>query len=320
MKASIIFNPKAGTRDHHKQIQDAGAYLSVKGWRIKWCETAYAGHATQLAEECAEQGEDIAIAVGGDGTINEVMNGLVGSQTALGVLPAGTGNVFAAEMNIPLPGTLPIPYHGLEKAAEALFTGTLRQVDVAKASYGDNQIRYFLMWAGIGLDAAISYSFELDKLEKPERKALGMFAWLITGLSVLGRFRGKQMTIAADHNVISGKMILTTVSNSQLYGRFWRLSPEAKLDDGLLDVVVMEGYSLWSSIKHVTLATLQQHTRNPDVHIFRTKKISIDAQYPVPIHLDAENVGSTPLEIVVVPKALNIVLPQDAAPHLFCRP
>ncbi len=271
MKASIIFNPNAGTRDVQAQIRRAGHYLQAQGWSIAWRETTHAGHATKLAQETADRGEDVAIAVGGDGTINEVMNGLVGTETAMGILPAGTGNVFAVEMHIPTPG--PLTHQSLKKAAQALITGQVKQIDVAKATFGNGKVRHFLMWAGVGLDAAISHAFEMDKKHTPSLKTLGMVAWLIAGLSVLRNFHGHQMLITVDYGIIDRRLILTTVSNSQLYGRIWRLSPEAKIDDGLLDVVVMEGYGLQSSIKHVALATLRRHTKDSDVHIYRTKHI-----------------------------------------------
>lgn len=317
MKASIIFNPQAGTHDLQDQIQKAGTYLQQQGWHLSWCETGYAGHATHLAHEIAQRGEDVAIAVGGDGTINEVMNGLVGSKTAIGILPAGTGNVFAAEMHIPVPGPLSIASPILTEAAEAMVFGQTRQIDVAKATFSDGTVRYFLMWAGIGLDAAISYTFELDKAQRPARKSLGMYAWLISGLSVLRTFRGKPAQITVDDETIDSKMLLTTISNSQLYGRFWRLSPDAKIDDGLLDIVIMEGYSLWSSIRHVVLATLGRHVQNQDVYICRTRRVRIQTASPTPVHLDAENVGFTPVKIEVVPRAVKIILPQTAPEKLF---
>ena len=315
MKASIIFNPTAGTRNLQLQIKEAGQYLQQQGWQISWCETAYSGHATQLAREIAGRGDDIAIAVGGDGTINEVMNGLVGSQTAIGILPAGTGNVFAVEMHIPVPS--PLLLNSLKKAAETLKNGQTKLIDVGRAKFADGTERYFLMWAGIGLDAAISNAFEVDKTHYPGMKALGLVAWLLAGLSVLRDFRGKRMRIVVDQGAINRRMILTAVSNSQLYGRFWRLSPEAKLDDGLLDVVAMEGYGLGSSLKHVILATFGRHIRDPEVHIYRTKQITIEAKDLIPVHLDAENVGHTPVEIEVIPRSLKVILPHNAPHYLF---
>ena len=315
VKASIIFNPQAGTRDLQRQIQEAGAFLQARGWQINWRQTQHANHATQLAGQIAACGEDVAIAVGGDGTINEVMNGLVGSETALGILPAGTGNVFATEMRIPTPG--PLTQHSLKKAAEALMTGQMRRLDVARSTFADGFSRYFLLWAGAGLDAAISRAFEVDKDHLPGWRALGMVAWLVSGLSVLRDFRGVQTLITMDQAVINRRMILTTISNSQLYGRFWRLSPEAKLDDGLLDVIAVEGYGLRSSIKLAALATLGRHTRDAEVHIYRAKRIKIETKEPIPVHLDAENVGHTPVEIEVIPRALKVLLPKNAPQNLF---
>ena len=315
MKASIIFNPQAGTRSQRVQIQEAGNYLRDRGWETTWCKTTHPGHAIKLARTAAARGEEVVIAVGGDGTINEVMNGLVGSETALAVLPAGTGNVFAVEMHIPIPG--PLAPHSLKKAAKILDTGQTRRIDVARATFGDGHSRYFMLWAGIGLDAAISNALEVDKTQRPAMKMLGLAAWLIAGLSVLIEFRGKRMHLTIDQQVIDRRMILTTISNSRLYGRIWRLSPEAKLDDGLLDVVAMEGYGLSSSIKHVILATLGRHTRNPYVHIHRTRRIKIESRDPIPVHLDAENIGHTPVDIEVVPQALKVILPRNAPANLF---
>lgn len=316
MKAAIIFNPEAGTRSLQTQIREAGKYLERQGWQITWRQTAYAGHATQLAKEAADRTDDVAVAVGGDGTINEVVNGLVGSETALGVIPAGTGNVFAVEMHIPIPGPLAAT-NSLKKASKVLANGQMRRVDVAQARFVGDHKRYFLLWAGVGIDAAISKALEVDKSHRPVMRTLGLAAWLIAGLSVLRDFRGKRMWVTVDQGRINRRMILTTISNSQLYGRFWRLSPEAKLDDGLLDVVAMEGYGLTSSIKHVVQATLGRHTKDPEVHIFRTRRVKIETRAPMPVQVDAENIGYTPVEIEVIPGALKIILPQNAPHYLF---
>lgn len=310
MKASVIFNPQAGSRTVLARVKDAGAYLSDQGWRITWLETTAAGHATELARQSAEHGDDVAIAVGGDGTINEVINGLVGSKTALGILPTGTANVFAADMRIPTPS--PLAPGALARAAERLFSGQTRTVDVARATFQDKTSRYFLLWAGIGIDAAISTAVEADQHRYPERRALGLLAWVLSGLYVIRRFRGKRMVIKMDDLTIERRAILTTVNNARRYARLWQLSPQALLDDGLLDVVIMEGYGLHSSLKHALLALLGRHVDDPEVHIHRTSRVSIETQEPVPVHLDAENVGHTPVEIEVAPQALKIIIPQDA--------
>jgi YegS/Rv2252/BmrU family lipid kinase len=268
-----------------------------------------------LAREAAHRGDDVAIAVGGDGTLNEVMNGLVGSETALGILPAGTANVFAAELHIPIPA--PLLPNTLKKAAECLVSGRTRRIDVGKAIFSNGKMRYFLLWAGVGIDAAISQAVETERHLHPYRRALGMLAWLFAGLAVMWDFRGKRMHIKLDHKVINRRVISTTINNSQLFARFWRLAPEAKLDDGLLDIVVMEGYDTRSSIKHALLVTFGRHTQDPEDHIYRTRRISLETKEPMPVHLDAEVAGYTPVRIEVVPQTLKIILPHNAPQHLF---
>jgi len=318
MNASLIFNPNAGTRNMQRQIRRAGEHLERCGWRIRWQQTTHAGHAIELARRAAEAGDDVAIAAGGDGTIHEVMNGLVSTETALGILPAGTGNVFAADMRIPLPG--PLAPNALLRAADALRAGQIRRVDVGKATFGEGMTRYFLLWAGIGLDAAVGRAVEMERQERPTLKSLGLGAWLVAVFLVLRDFRGTRMWIRIDDRTLNRRVVMTTINNSQLYGRFWRLSPQARLDDGLLDVVVMEGYGFRATLKHILLAALGRHARDPDVHLYRARRIEVETKDTMPVHLDAENVGFTPVAVEIVPRALRIIVPQNAPLNLFAAP
>jgi len=316
LKATIIFNPQAGAKSLQLEIQQAGNYLVENGWRITWADTTFPGHATALAQQSAARGDDIAIAVGGDGTVNEVLNGLIGARTALGIIPAGTGNVFAADMCIPLPG--PLPHQKLIRAAETLLVSKPRRIDVASATWGTGQRRYFLLWAGVGLDAAVSTAVKTDKNTRRSWRFLGMFGWLISGLFVLRDFRGMWMRIILDREQeISRRVIMTTINNAQLYGRFWRLSPNAKLDDGWLDVVVMEGYGWRSSLRHIFNASVGRLAEDPETYLYRAKHIHIEAKEPAPVHLDAESVGVTPLTVEIVPHALTVFLPPNVPPNRF---
>jgi len=315
MKASIISNPNAGNRDLQTHIRQAGEQLKRHGWAITWRQTEYPGHATELARQSAAQGDDAAIAAGGDGSINEVVNGLVGTPTALGVLPAGTGNVFAAELRLPLPG--PLPHQNLLRAANALARAVPRRVDVGRVTFSDATSRYFLLWAGVGLDAAVSQAVAQDKRKRPTMRSLGLAAWMVAAFFVLKEFRGTRMWITTDGTVINRRMIMATVNNAQLYGRFWRLSPEAKIDDGLLDAVVMEGYGWRSSLKHIAQVMFGRHAHDPAVHFFRTRTIDIKTKEAMPVHVDAEAVGTTPIKIDIMPQALTILLPPQAPRHLF---
>lgn len=318
LKASIIFNPRAGAKSLQADILQAGKTLEQHGWHLTWANTEYPGHATILAQQSAARGDDIAIAVGGDGTVNEVVNGLVGTSTVLGIIPAGTANVFAADMRIPLPG--PLPHQTLVRAAETLLVSQPQSVDVGSAVWGNGRRRYFLSWAGTGLDAAVSSAVESEKHTHRVWRFLGMFGWLITAFFVLREFRGTQMHISLDkERTILRRVIMVTVNNAQLYGRFWRLSPNAKLDDGWLDVVVMEGYGWRSSVRHIFNATTGKLIDDPDTFLFRVKHIHLETKEPMPVHLDAEAVGYTPLTVEIVPQSLRVMLPPNAPPNRFAH-
>jgi len=316
LKASIIFNPGAGAKSLAQEIQQAGRFLEEKGRRITWRQTEAPGHATQLARESAAQGDDVAIAVGGDGTVNEVMNGLVHTKTALGIIPAGTANVFAADMRIPLPG--PLPHQKLLRAAETLIHSQVKTIDVAEAIWGNGEGRYFLSWAGIGLDAAVSNALVMEKRQHPPLRSLGMMAWMVATFRVLREFRGTRMSIVMDGNPrIERRVTMITISNARRYGRFWRLAPDACLDDTWLDAVVMEGYGWQSSVKHMLNVMLNRHFTDPTTHLYRIKEMQIEAKDSFPVHLDAESVGFAPLNVKIVPHALRILVPPDAPKSLF---
>jgi len=262
------------------------------------------------------RGDDIAIAVGGDGTVNEVMNGVVNTKTALGIIPAGTANVFAADIHIPLPG--PLPHQKLLRAAETLLHSKQRTIDVAQATWADNESRYFLSWAGVGLDAAVSNAVEVEKRLYPSLRSLGMLMWMLGTFRALREFRGAKMFIEMDgKRIINRRVTMVTVSNAQLYGRFWRLAPGARLDDGWLDTVVMEGYGWQSSLKHMLNVMFNRHFDDPTTFLYRARKIKIDVKEQMYVHLDAENVGFAPLSVEIVPHALRLYVPSNAPRNLF---
>jgi YegS/Rv2252/BmrU family lipid kinase len=312
MKIYLIINPKAGPSAFQKQIRAAENHLVRLGCEVERVETAGQGDATRLARAAAEAKYDVAVAVGGDGTINEVCNGLVGTETALGVLPAGTGNVYAADMHIPIWG--PFNPEAAVKAAEIIVTGQRRQVDLGRLQLEDGLCRYFLMWCGIGLDAAISRA---KSSGSSNTRPLNYASWIVSGLLVAYDFMGTPATIVTDDGEMQARVLLAVASNGQLYGRVWRMAPEAKMDDGLLDVGVMAGHRWPSTVKHVLGLTLRKHVKDPDFHLYRTKRLTLSAKEALPVHVDAETVGNTPVEIEVAPLALNVIIPRDAPARLF---
>ncbi|MCG3210209.1 MAG: Diacylglycerol kinase [Anaerolineae bacterium] len=311
MKILLIVNPNAGPNVFKKQLRTAQDYLLQQGCELKRVDTQAKGDATRLARQAAADGFDVAVAVGGDGTINEVCNGLANSGVAMGVLPAGTANVYAADVGIPI--WSPLTPDAVTKGAEIIAHGHHRQIDLGRVRFADGSSRYFLMWCGIGLDAAISQSKDAARSPRP----LNFAAWLISGLMVTYDFIGTRATITMDEGEIKERVLMAVASNGQLYGRVWRLAPEAKLDDGLLDVAVMVGHGWPSAIKHIIGMTFRKHIKDPDFHLHRTRRLTISTREALPVHVDAETIGVTPVEVEIVPGALTVILPEDAPVRLF---
>ncbi|MDX1521612.1 MAG: diacylglycerol kinase family lipid kinase, partial [Anaerolineae bacterium] len=282
------------------------------GPEVATVETTRPGHATNLARQAATEAYEVAVAVGGDGTINEVCNGLAGSETALGVLPAGTANVFAADVRIPI--WWPLNPDAVYRAADILVTGQRRRLDLGSVRFPDGQSRYFLMWCGIGLDAAIS---ESKRSREDGKRTLGYASWIISGLLTTFDFMGTPTTLTTDSTTIHNRLLMAVVSNGQLYGRLWRLAPKAQMDDGLLDVGVMTGHGWPATMRHLIGVTIRQHVRDPNFKLYRTRHLSLASKEPLPVHVDAETIGTTPVQIEIAPGALRVMIPRNAPQHLF---
>ncbi|HRV90696.1 MAG TPA: diacylglycerol kinase family lipid kinase, partial [Anaerolineae bacterium] len=259
----------------------------------------------------AQEGFDTAVAIGGDGTINEVCNGLAGTETALGVLPAGTANVYAAEMGIPI--WHPLNPEAIIKAANIIAHGQRRKIDLGQLRLADGTSRYFLMWCGVGIDAAVTQS----KRSNNKSRSLNYVTWIVSGLLIIYDFLGTPATITTDNGATRKRIMLAVMNNGQLYGRVWRLAPQAKMDDGLLDVGIMTGHRWPSLVKLLVGVTFRRHIKDPDFYLYRTAKLSLSTRDPLPVHVDAETIGLTPIEVEVVPLALSVVIPQNAPSRLF---
>jgi diacylglycerol kinase (ATP) len=305
-KARLIYNPIAGPRDLHAQLEGAVELLRSNRWEVEWhqCDDPRVG--AELARDAAQRGYSIVLAAGGDGTIGKIVNGLAHSETALGVLPCGTGNVWAMEMGIPAPGLFH-PNAPLE-AARILLTGETRFVDLGMA--GDH---YFLMWAGVGYDAQVTREVNPDM-----RKQFGNLAVWATGLRVAHKYRGTQATIRIGSRTISKKIVLVLLGNNQLYGGVVRITAMARVDDGLLDMCVLKGKGgLPSILYHLARLLARTHLYNPNVEYYQGESAFIETEMPLPVQADGDPIGTTPMEFRIAPKSLRVVLPTKVSPRLF---
>ena len=307
MRSKLIVNPNSGPWDVRRELPAVLNHLEKHDWRTTLHQTERAGEATQLARQARDEGLDAVFVVGGDGTINEVVNGLAESPVALGVLPGGTSNVWAKEVRIPTRS----PRHILPvvSAVRALVPGSTRRIDLGKANG-----RYFLQWAGMGLDAEVTYAME-PRTRRQRR--LGTLTYVIAGLSAAANLVGTRARIWIDDERIYRRSILIVISNSQLYGGKVRIATDARLDDGLLDVNVFAGTGFVSAIRTVLGVVTGLHVRDPRHSFYRGSVIRVEADKPMAIHVDGEPFDTTPLECSVVPRSLTVLIPEHTRPELF---
>jgi diacylglycerol kinase (ATP) len=311
MKAQIIHNPTAGPRDIRRAMERVRSDLERRGWTVELRMTERAGDALVFARSAAEAGCDVAIAAGGDGTVNETVNGLVGTHTALGVLPVGTGNVWAKQLGIPT-YTLTNPLR-LQEAAAGLVEGVFRQVDVGRVS-GQGDARCFLCWAGIGLDAQVTVEME----PRPRfAKRLGMLPYAIATLIVARDFSGVRTRVSLDGAVVRGRTLLVLVSNIQQYAGVFKVARRARVDDGLLDVFVFKGLGFPYAVRHMLTIISNRYLQDPRVVHRQASRIEVRTEEVMSVQVDGDPIGTTPITLEAVPRALRVLVPPSAPLDLF---
>jgi diacylglycerol kinase (ATP) len=305
--AVIIANPTAGSYvQNEHQIRETVSYLQQHGWKAELWLTQKAGDARRLAGEAVQQKKDVVIVVGGDGTINEVIQELANSETALGVLPSGTVNVWARETGIPLENT---------GAREILLHGQTRNIDLGQV--GD---RYFLLMAGIGVDGEITHA-----VEKKPVKRFGVLGYLVIGTWLGFGYPGFRIVLQVGEQTIHANAFQVIIGNTQLYGGAIKYTWEAKCDDGLLDVCVIYKRNFFGRIGMAIDFLLHREQRRQWVKYETGQDIKIHTQKPVAMQIDGDSAGNTPasdfppITFRVIPGSLKVIVPQHVPEALFSK-
>jgi len=310
-QATLIFNPHAGFGEWRRVVENVVHFWRRRGWRVTLRPTAYAGHATELAKAAVAAHHGLVFAVGGDGTLNEVANGLANTETVLAFLPVGTANSFARELGAPRPNLLNPDW--LLEASAMLARGRIQRVDMGLCDNG----RYWLLWAGTGVDA-----FVADQIEPRSKlfKRMGPAGYVAKALFALPTFSGVQATVTIDDQTIADNFLLINVSNCRMFaGGELRLNTYGLLDDGLFEVWLFRGRDWPDVLRYTVEIGLEHHMTNPKVQKISGRHVTITSAAPVPYHLDGEPCGVTPFTCDIKPGVLRLLVPNTAPPDLFCK-
>lgn len=313
--AFFIYNPAAGQQPAEAEIKEALRLLEAAGVRVLAVKaTLGPGDATTYAREAAARGCDFVFLSGGDGTIAQAADGLINTRTALAILPGGTGNVLARQLNLPIPS--PLHPRAFLDATRCVLNGEVRPVDVGRVTLQGKLQRHFLSWAGVGFDAMVNRSVNSDPVRK---KQFGIAAFIMAAFLTLRDLAGTSVRLKVDGYRANRRIVMLVANNIQLYGVFFRMAQDAVIDDGALDIYAFQGNGPARTLLHGARLAVNRHIADPEVDIFRGRRLEITSARPLPVHVDGDYVGETPATIEAVPRSLRLVVPTTAPATLFVQ-
>ena len=271
-----------------------GTLLTSAGVSNQVLYTSRPGDAERLARKAVEEGNAGVLACGGDGTLHEVINGVMGhplaSEVTVGIIPAGRCNDFVAAMDLPKTA---------DGVAHLIAAGRSRQIDLGAVGH-----RYFATVATLGFDSAVSQYVADGHVP---RFLSGTPSYLYAIFLQILRYRDAMVHLEGEDFEYSGRIFLAATANTAQYGGNMKIAPGAVADDGALDVCLVQSVSRWEVVKMVPRVFSGGHLSNPAVSMHRVMRLKVEAEAPMPIWADGERVAETPAEISVVPKALNLL-------------
>jgi YegS/Rv2252/BmrU family lipid kinase len=296
MRICVIFNPAA----RGNKARRFRRYLGEMSQQCAFKATTGPGDARRFAQAAVATGYDVIVAAGGDGTVNEVLNGIGDEpdgfvKTRLGVLPLGTVNVFARELKIPLK---------LERAWKVLRRGNEMKIDLGRADFFDDdqpQSRYFMQLGGAGLDARA-----IELVSWKLKKNAGPVAYVVAGFQALVE-KQPRITVSADGKKIEGELAL--FGNGRFYGGSFHIFPEAHLINGYLDICVFPKVNVPTLLRLAPGFLLRQKLSEHRVRRLRAAKFEATSDQPAAFELDGEWIGHLPATFSVERQKLRVVVP-----------
>lgn len=282
----VILNPVArGARTQRLRTQ---VEELARGATL--CATTQAGEAERLARYAVTGGYKRIVAAGGDGTINEIVNGIAGHNVALGLLPLGTMNVFATELGLPV--------NDLTSCWEIIELNRTHRVDLPRANG-----KHFVQLAGVGLDAQA-----VKETSRAFKRSFGPLSYLISAVQIASRTPPVLRIESEDAVTAEGSFVL--VGNGRLYGGRFPFFKQAVMDDGLLDVIVFKRLNYVDIIRYLQDVVFTPQISSPEVEYFQTKQLRVTSDESVPVEIDGELVGNCPVEFKIRAGGLRVLTPR----------
>ncbi len=302
----LLRNPRARRAPSEPKLHAAAEPLVARGWHVDVTSTTGPGEATRIASTAAASGYHAVFAVGGDGTVHEVVQGLAGTETALGVVPAGTANIWAHEAGVPRDAARALAFLACARAA---------RIDVGRVTFADGTTQRFLLMCSVGLDAEVVRRVGGGGVLK---RLLGGVVYGATGLAALARATPTRTAIDVDGHRAERDLYLAVVGNTRLYGGLARITGAALADDGALDVCSFSGHGLRDRLALVVRALRGglDHRAGGGIDYTRGVEVRIAPERPLPVQADGEYIGETPVTITVEPRALTVLLAPEPNPLL----
>jgi diacylglycerol kinase (ATP) len=292
MKIAFVLNPTSGTHRNPQKIAELiQTTYDASSYTYEICYTEYAGHATEIAKEKSEAGFDVVVAIGGDGTVNEVAAGLLHTKSSLAIVPAGSGNGFARHFKVPL---------DQKKAIESIPNSVIKRIDT-----GTINGHHFNGVCGMGYDAYVSQKFS-------EQKTRGLKTYIKVMFVEFFRFKPETYTIRFDDYEVKQTCYTLTIANAPEYGNGAVISPNSIVDDGMFEICAMKPlnfFNAWIIAWHMLRGTLN---RSRFMTYYKANQISIEREKDPVIHIDG-----TPLKtelrvtIELLRNSLNVLVPKS---------
>lgn len=299
MKTELIINLTAGGGKPRSHLKTIFKYLKENGFNFKVSYTSHHGEAIELARKAADKGMDLIVSIGGDGTVNEIVNGIMKSKNnpSLGIIPLGWANDFIKSVNIP---------SDITQACQILVQGKIKEIDVGII----NEKIYFANICGVGFDAEVARLANQMKDRHPNWRILSAFIYIFATIKkLLSPFGYHHVKIKLNGQKIHSKILFIAIGNGKFYGGRFKITPRAILDDGLLEICLVEEMGRFKYLSIIPKVFKGTHASIKGISFYRAKEVVIESSETILAQVSGEVIeGQKKFTIALLPKSLKLIV------------